>query len=57
MKAYEAKTSCNQVVIDSATYVNAQDQFTFKKCISLEKTHRKQCHTNWKDSGLPKSKG
>ena len=38
--AYEAETSCNEDVIDSATYIHAQDQFAFinKTAMSLYDT-------------------
>ena len=34
-KACEAKMSCNQVAIDSATYVHAQDQFVFISNVAM----------------------
>ena len=34
-KAYEADASCNQVVIDSVTYVSAQDQFVEMTCYTV----------------------
>ena len=39
-KAYKAETSCNEDVIDSATYIHAQDQFVFinKTAMSHYKT-------------------
>ena len=39
-KAYEAETSCNEDVIDSATYICAQDQFVFinQTAMSLDDT-------------------
>ena len=43
MKAYEAETCRNQVVIDSGTYNYAQDQFIFIN--NAARHHQKgQCH-------------